>query len=401
MVKKSYNFVFLTIPAFGHINPMLPIITELVKQGHKVTVYNNSEFEKIIRETGAEFRLPPINIETPDLKEFKDNFKIAEKGLEVTKIAVPSMIKIFEKERPDCIIHDSLTPWGKIISQYLKIPAVSLVPSMAINLSVIFKSKINKEAFLEIIGGYKRFFGIYQQFKKIYKQYGLKTPLVFDIFSNKEKLNIVFTSRSVQIDGSSFKSDYKFVGPSIYKRKDPLLRKDLFNKKEKIIYISLGTIFNDDLNFYKICFEVFKNSNVMVFMSIGNDIKKSDLGKIPDNFYVEKYLPQLQILEKADLFLTHSGMNSINESLYHGVPMIIFPQQLEQKANAYQIEELGAGIINKKKLTKFTLSELIKNIYSNNYKNNAAKLGESLRKCGGYKEATRLIIEYIDKKTKI
>ncbi|MEK9169176.1 MAG: macrolide family glycosyltransferase, partial [Patescibacteria group bacterium] len=345
MSKKIYKFVFLTIPAFGHINPMLPIMTELVNQGHKVIVYNNPEFKKIITKTGAEFRLPPIKIIMPDFKEFKDSFKIAERSLEVTKTFTPTMIEIFKKEKPDCIIHDSLSPWSKIISQHLKIPAVTLVPSMAINQSVLLKSKINTEVFFEIISKFKRFINIYRQFNDVFNKYGIRPPSIIDIFSSKEDLNIVFTSRSIQIEESSFKSEYKFVGPSIYKRNEQSLEKKLFENKSKKIYISLGTIYNDDINFYKTCFNVFGNTGDQIFMSIGKDIKRSDLGKIPNNFYVDEYLPQLQILKKANLFLTHGGMNSINESLYYGVPMIVFPQMLEQKANAYRIEELGAGIM--------------------------------------------------------
>lgn len=397
MAKRVYKFIFLTIPAFGHINPMLPVMAELVKTGHRVIVYNNPEFEKIIKNTGAEFRLPPIKIKIPDFKEFKDSFKIAESGLEATKIFTPVMIKIFKKDKPDCIVHDSLSPWSKIISKNLKIPAVALVPSMAINLKVLLKSKINKEIFFETISKIKRFINIYKKFNDLYRQYGVKPPLVFDVFSNAENLNIIFTSRSIQIEESSFKSNYKFVGPSIYKRNEQLLQKKIFKKKSKIIYISLGTIYNNDINFYKSCFEVFRNTKDQVFMSIGNDIKRSDLGKIPENFYVAKYLPQLQILEKADLFLTHGGMNSINESLYYGVPMIIFPQMLEQKANAYRIEDLGAGIMCRSKITTDKLKELINTLYTDiKYQNNAKRLGELLKKTGGYKEAAKEILNYLN-----
>lgn len=397
MSKKIFKFIFLTIPAFGHINPMLPIMAELVKQGHKVTVYNNLEFEELINKTGAEFKLPPFRIELPDFKEFKDSFKIAERSLEVTKIATTALINVFKKDRPDCIIHDSLSPWSKIVSQHLKIPAIALVPSMAINQSVLLKSKINIEIFFEVISKFKRFINIYRQFKEIYNQYSIKTPSIFDIFSSKENLNIVFTSRSIQIEESSFGSNYKFVGPSIYRRNEQLLEEKLFEKKSKIIYISLGTIYNDDFNFYKMCFEVFKNTNSQVFMSIGKDIKRSDLGKIPNNFYVGEYLPQLQILEKADLFLTHGGMNSINESLYYGVPMIMFPQMLEQKANAYRIEELGAGIMCRSRLTESQLVRFINAIYNDNkYLNNAKKYSFILKKTGGYRGATKHILDYLN-----
>ena len=68
-------------------------------------------------------------------------------------------------------------------------------------------------------------------------------------------------------------------------------------------------------------------------------------------------------------------MNSINESLYYGVPMIVFPQMLEQKANAYRIEELGAGIMCKSKLTESILDKHINIISSNNnYLNNAKNI---------------------------
>lgn len=397
MAKKVYKFIFLTIPAFGHINPMLPVMTELVKAGHRVIVYNNPEFEKIIKSTGAEFRLPPIKIKMPDFKEFKDSFKIAESGLEATKIFTPVMIEIFKKDKPDCIVHDSLSPWSKIISQYLRIPAVALVPSMAINLKVLLKSKINKDIFFETIFKIKRSINIYKQFNDLYRQYGFKPPLVFDVFSNAENLNIIFTSRSIQIEESSFKSNYKFVGPSIYRRNEQLLGKKIFRKKSRTIYISLGTIYNDDINFYKICFNAFKNIRDQVFMSIGKDIKRSDLGKIPENFYISEYLPQLQILEKADIFLTHGGMNSINESLYYGVPMIIFPQMLEQKANAYRMEELRVGIMNKSKLTETLLIKLVNTIYNNDiYLNNAKRHSSILKKTGGYKEATKYILDYLN-----
>jgi UDP:flavonoid glycosyltransferase YjiC (YdhE family) len=33
-------------------------------------------------------------------------------------------------------------------------------------------------------------------------------------------------------------------------------------------------------------------------------------------------VPQLEILERCSLFITHCGMNSINESVYYGCPMV-------------------------------------------------------------------------------
>ena len=184
------------------------------------------------------------------------------------------MIEIFKKEKPDCIIHDSLSPWSKIISQHLKIPAVTLVPSMAINQSVLLKSKINTEVFFEIISKFKRFINIYRQFNDVFNKYGIRPPSIIDIFSSKEDLNIVFTSRSIQIEESSFKSEYKFVGPSIYKRNEQSLEKKLFENKSKKFIFHWGLSITMTLIFIRLVLMYLGNTGDQIFMSIGKDIKK-------------------------------------------------------------------------------------------------------------------------------
>jgi UDP:flavonoid glycosyltransferase YjiC (YdhE family) len=45
--------VSFNIPAYGHINPTLPGVTELVQRGHQVVYFNSVAFEQVIKETGA------------------------------------------------------------------------------------------------------------------------------------------------------------------------------------------------------------------------------------------------------------------------------------------------------------------------------------------------------------
>lgn len=92
-------------------------------------------------------------------------------------------------------------------------------------------------------------------------------------------------------------------------------------------------------------------------MSIGNSVSKDRLGKIPDNFSIYSFVPQLEVLENTDIFITHGGMNSITESLYYGVPMIVIPFMTDQPLNAKRIEELHLG---KKLEYKNITSEIIR-----------------------------------------
>jgi MGT family glycosyltransferase len=79
-------------------------------------------------------------------------------------------------------------------------------------------------------------------------------------------------------------------------------------------------------------------------MSIGTAVDPTSLGPLPDNFAAAQYVPQLAVLEEADLFITHGGMNSINEAVMALVPMIVVPNTVEQAINAARIEQLQSGL---------------------------------------------------------
>ena len=67
------------------------------------------------------------------------------------------------------------------------------------------------------------------------------------------------------------------------------------------------------------------------------------LGKIPDNIYAYSFVPQIEVLQHADVFLTHCGMNSVNEAMALGVPMVAMPFINDQLSNAKRIVGLGIG----------------------------------------------------------
>ena len=65
----------------------------------------------------------------------------------------------------------------------------------------------------------------------------------------------------------------------------------------------------------------------------------------PANFIVRSSVPQVALLQRASLFITHAGINSLHESLYYGVPMVMLPQQMEQAMNARIAERHDVGIV--------------------------------------------------------
>ena len=102
----------------------------------------------------------------------------------------------------------------------------------------------------------------------------------------------------------------------------------------------------------------------------------------------------MAVLSVADAFITHCGMNSASEGLYFQVPLVLFPQTPEQDAVAKRVEELGAGVRLKSISENDILQALRQIIYEPGYKDNAAKISESFRACGGAAEG-KLFLERI------
>jgi MGT family glycosyltransferase len=96
--------------------------------------------------------------------------------------------------------------------------------------------------------------------------------------------------------------------------------------------------------FYAACFEAFRDTRWQVVMACGQGIDPGSLGPAPSNILVHKRVPQLEVLARARVFITHGGMNSTMEGLWHGVPLVVFPQFGDQSINAARVRDLGLGV---------------------------------------------------------
>jgi len=170
---------------------------------------------------------------------------------------------------------------------------------------------------------------------------GLKgVTLAYAITYDKPSLNIVYVPQIFQPDRDSFGDDYIFTVP---KRDNATSSQSIpyGNMKRPIVYISLGSIISNK-GFCKECIRAFGGKDLSVILNTGR-IKPETLGRIPSNIYAYSFVPQIEVLHHADVFLTHCGMNSVNEALSCGVPMVAMPFINDQISNAKRIVELGIG----------------------------------------------------------
>lgn len=131
------HIAVVSLGAFGHINPTLSLVTELVNRGVRVTYFTTENFRKIIEPTGAKF--VPVNSWMVH-NDKKDAKKDGEKE-ESVAAAVPFMflneadafiddiLAVLKKDCPDAIIHDFAGIAGTIAADVLKIPNIMLYTS--------------------------------------------------------------------------------------------------------------------------------------------------------------------------------------------------------------------------------------------------------------------------------
>jgi len=226
-----------------------------------------------------------------------------------------------------------------------------------------------------------------QQIKRLQNK-GYPVKNILDIIGNDDSTHtIVYTSPEFQPCSETFSDKYAFVGPSIRPATEKIEK-----KRDKLIYLSMGTVNNDMMPFYKECLSAFTDTDYQVIMSVGHLVSLEDFEEQPENISVFSHVDQIAVLQQADVFVSHCGMNSVSESLYFGVPLIMLPQTSEQGGVSERVKQLGAGI-RLDKTDAPSILEAINEIFTNStYQQNATSISESFKRCSGAKGAADKIL---------
>ena len=317
------RILMINLPFAGHTNPTLPLTRELVKRGHDVAYVNSEDFRSKIEDCGATF-IPYINYP----KKPSEN----EKKRQCFRALYDTVMNL--QESYDLLIYEMFFYPGAEIAKRKGIPCVRQFSQPAwseetwVNAPLLFKISarlIDAQVFP----------------KHTAKELGFKNRCLKDgIINAKPQLNIVYVPEQFQAKRESFGKDYIFMIP-VADSPETNIRIPYEDMKHPIVYISLGSIISNR-GFCKECIKAFGNTEFSVILNTGR-VPVDSLGNIPENIYAYSFVPQIDVLSHTDVFLTHCGMNSVNEALTLGVPMVAMPFINDQITNADQIVRLGLG----------------------------------------------------------
>lgn len=385
------KIVFFCIPAHGHTNPTLGVVRELVSRGHQVWYYSYNMMKEKIEQTGAVFvSCDDYDMEqklTPrDAVRVGKDLAFSTKILTDTTLALDEMVcRDMRELMPDCIVADSMAVWGKAIALKLGIPFVSSTTIFAFNQH---SAKIMKQGIGDALGLLFAMPKVNRHMKRL-QDAGYPIRSILDIIRNDDHTHtIVYTSPEFQPSAETFSPEhYRFVGPSV-RQPSSVLEKT----GEKLVYISMGTVNNDMVPLYKACIAAFSGTTYQVVISVGSLVDPESLGEIPENVAVFPQVDQIAVLEKADVFLTHCGMNSVSEALYFGVPLVMCPKTSEQRGVAERTRQLGAGILLERETPNAIVQAVNRVLEDAAFRDNARKIAGGFRSCPGAAGAAEKIL---------
>ena len=383
------TIVFFCIPAHGHTNPTLNVVRELTARGHRVVYYSYDDFREKLEDAGAEFIScngfdAQMHLTREEGAKIGSDLALSARVLVDTTLALDEPVcRQMEQLKPDCIVADSMAVWGKAVAKKLGIPYVCSTTTFAFNRE---SAKIMPHSLKETLSMITSMGKVSAQVKRL-KERGYPVKSILDLIGSDETVHtVVYTSPLFQPCAETFPEHFAFVGPSIRPA-----RSEVEKTGEKLVYISMGTVNNDMLPLYQACIEAVKDTHWQVMLSVGDQVDAGKLQKLSENVFVHSTVDQIAVLEKADAFLTHCGMNSASEGLYFGVPLVMLPQTSEQGGVAARVEQLGAGLRLKKTTPEAIRGTLETVMNDPSYRDNVRKIAESFRASGGAKAAADCI----------
>jgi UDP:flavonoid glycosyltransferase YjiC (YdhE family) len=160
-----------------------------------------------------------------------------------------------------------------------------------------------------------------------------------------------------------------------------------------LIYASLGTLQNGSEVIFRTIAHACVGLDAQLVISLGGGLDPARLGKLAGDPLVVRFAPQLEILKRARMVITHAGLNTVLEALCEGVPMVAVPLANDQPGVAARLKARGACVVvsrhrlNRARLRKAVLLVL----QDSGYREAAQALQRAIRGLDGPDRAAYLI----------
>lgn len=405
--------------ATGHLNTMLPLGKELQQRGHHVTLIAYPDGAVVAEKAGVEFcmigeNIFPVGSTQANLDKLgKLSGQAAIKYTislfkDKAKTNLQTIPKAIQELGIEALLIDQTMGEGSTIAEVGNLPFITICSAVILNRESTVPPFFLNWAYRPTWWGKIRNRLGYQLLNKLTKpiieiidNYRLQHNL--QPVTNIKQLYSPLAQISQQPAELEFPRQelppyFHFTGPyhSPIGRELPDFPWDKLTG-QPVIYASMGTLQNQLLFVFATIAKVCEDLDAQLVISLGGFADPEILKPLPGNPLIVRYAPQLELLQKATLTITHGGLNTTLECLTNGVPMVAIPVANDQPGVAARIVWSGCGeAIPVKKVNVNNLRVSIKKVLTeDSYKQNALRLQAAIKKAGGTKRAVDIIEQAI------
>jgi zeaxanthin glucosyltransferase len=394
-------------PGTGHLNPMTALAHSLQQRGHEVVLFGIADTEARVRAAGIEFhRIGAVDYPAGTLQRLDDELSRL-KGLAAFRFTVERVrnsarmilrdgLEAVRAAKVEGLLIDQAEFAGSI-ADYLNLPQVSiaLIPPMLPDdrfppfwfgwppgqdqLSR-FRNRLGMELLKWIASP------IFKEVKRQRIAWGLD-PVQRPEDSLIDLVQITQLPKALEFEIPGEKPPGLFyTGPFVHASQRPPIEFPWERLDGRpLIYASLGTLQNGSEHIFRTIAEACVPLDAQLLISFGGRLDAEKIGKLAGDPVLVRFAPQLEVLKRAALVITHAGINTVLESLSEGVPLVAVPLGNDQPGVAARIKAHGAGlVVPLRKLNSNRLRNAVEQVLQDSkYREAAGALQRAIRQLDG------------------
>jgi MGT family glycosyltransferase len=408
------HFGVLSYKGTGHLNPLIALSRGLVARGHKVTFFHDAELEARIRPHGLDFFAIPYLREDPSKSTPTDRPQKPSSAIPLLRYRLRRTINEMERflrETPqalvcagvDALIVDELALAGPTVAEMLQLPYFVISTSVPHNFGWSAPRRIEpskslfirlQNALLEI--SVLRMRGPVRRRLDLFRRQAGLGPIrqIKQIFP--ELAHITQLPQCMDFPRLRLPRTFHYTGPFV----DEAARLSMefpWNQLDErpLTYASLGTTLKSNFDIFRLIAQACDELDVQLVISLGGRRDPETFRDMPGRPVIVRDAPQLEILKRAEIVITHAGPNTVFETLMQGKPMIAIPKTFDQPAIAARLAWLGAAIVlRSEKLSAQHIRLALSTILCDSrYRNAAQAIQARILSAHGLERAANLIEE--------
>jgi MGT family glycosyltransferase len=361
------HFGFLSYPAPGHLYPLTALARRLQQRGHQVTYFQVADVEPFIRAAGLEYHQIGAADHPPGtLRQIIEPLGrlIGLAGLRYTvQELVCRDATMVLRDAPaavraagvDALVVDQAEVAGGSVAEQLGLPFVTAIATLPLNLDASvpyvsfpwghgiglmarLRNRLGNALFEHFLTPMHRLINAQR------RAWGL--PKVRTLNGYHSRLaQIAQVPEAFDFPGRRLPPHFHYTGPFT----DGMGRAPIdfpsarLDPVRPLVFASMGTLQNGLHHVFRTIATACAGLEVQLVLSLGGGLEPEALGTLPGDPVVVRYAPQLELIRRSTLTITHGGLNSVLESLAEGVPLVALPVTNDQPGVGARIEWSGTG----------------------------------------------------------